>query len=316
MAAKSRAKSAAAKSKEATPAAEPTAPPAILAAPTSPRAAAEPAAAPRRGRRARDPAPKDEAEASGDRQFVVALARGLEVLGAFRPGDRALGNQEIAERTRLPKPTVSRLTHTLTELGYLTYSARLSNYELGPCALALGYAAFSNLDVRRIARPMMQELANHANLNVGLGLRDRLMMLHVETCEGQGLVGLRLFPGSRMPIATTAMGQAYLSAVPEGERAAILDEVRRQHGDEWPAIRRGIERARAEIETRGFCLSIGDWHKDINGAGAVVRMPDGRGVYALSLGGPAYLATEVQMAEEYGPMLADISHRIVAQLGG
>ena len=306
MAAKSRAKSAAADSKAAKPKAV------VSKTATS---VAEPAATPRQGRRARDPAPTDETGA-GDRQFVVALARGLEVLGAFRTGDRALGNQEIAERTRLPKPTVSRLTHTLTELGYLTYNARLANYELGPCSLALGYAAFSNLDVRRIARPMMQQLADHANLNVGLGLRDRLMMLHVEACEGQGLVGLRLFPGSRTPIATTAMGQAYLSAVPEGERSAVLDEVRRQHGDEWPAIRRGIDRAREEIAARGFCLSIGDWHKDINGAGAVVPMPDGRGVYALSLGGPAYLATEAQMTEEYGPMLADIGRRIVAQLGG
>ena len=71
-----------------------------------------------------------------DRQFVTALARGLEVLRAFGPGSGPLGNQEIAEFAGLPKPTVSRLTHTLTKLGYLNYLPRLGKYELGtagPC---------------------------------------------------------------------------------------------------------------------------------------------------------------------------------------
>ena len=33
-----------------------------------------------------------------DRHFVTALARGLDVLACFRSGDKALGNQEIAQR--------------------------------------------------------------------------------------------------------------------------------------------------------------------------------------------------------------------------
>jgi hypothetical protein len=48
-------------------------------------------------------------KAATDRSFVVALSRGLDVLRAFRPNDGLLGNQEIAARTNLPKPTISRL---------------------------------------------------------------------------------------------------------------------------------------------------------------------------------------------------------------
>ena len=59
--------------------------------------------------------------AHGDRKFITALARGLEVLRAFTPTEGLLGNGEIAERTGLPKPTVSRLTYTLTKLGYLEF---------------------------------------------------------------------------------------------------------------------------------------------------------------------------------------------------
>src|SRR5687768_950530 len=51
---------------------------------------------------------------TGDRQFVAALARGLAILRCFKSHERYLGNQEIARRTGLAKPTVSRLTHTLS----------------------------------------------------------------------------------------------------------------------------------------------------------------------------------------------------------
>lgn len=57
--------------------------------------------------------------AKEDRHFVTALARGLEVLSAFRSRDRLLGNQELARRCGLPKSTISRLTYTLTREGYL-----------------------------------------------------------------------------------------------------------------------------------------------------------------------------------------------------
>ncbi|QCI69019.1 IclR family transcriptional regulator [Phreatobacter stygius] len=256
-----------------------------------------------------------EGPETGDRQFVTALARGLDVLAAFRRGEGRLGNQELAERTGLPKPTISRITHTLTQLGYLNYNQRLSQYELGGATLSLGYAALSNLDVRRIARPFMQELANATNLTVALALRDKLMMLNIETCEGQALVGLRLSPGSRMPIATTAMGRAYLAVVSEAERTTILNDLRGQFGDEWPSMRRSIERSIKDIEEQGFCVSIGG-QKDINGAAAAIPIPDGRGFYALSIGGPAYLASPDYVATEVGPMVAEAARKVIALLGG
>src|SRR5262249_32086896 len=52
-------------------------------------------------------------------RLVQGLSRGLTVLRAFGPGDTSLSNSELAERTLLPKSTVSRLTHTLTGFGYL-----------------------------------------------------------------------------------------------------------------------------------------------------------------------------------------------------
>ena len=153
-----------------------------------------------------------------DRSFVVALSRGLDVLRAFHPNDGLLGNQEIAARTNLPKPTISRLTYTLTKLGYLTPVPRFEKYQLAPSAMALGYAALANLGVRHLSEPFREELMRETGGAVAVGGRDRTSMIYFGQSRGQTL-GVQLDVGSRVPIATTAMGRAYIWALPADERA-------------------------------------------------------------------------------------------------
>jgi len=115
-----------------------------------------------------------------DRHFVTALARGLQLLACFRTGESTLSNQELAQRCQLPRSTVSRLAMTLTKLGYLIYVPESGRYRLGTACLALGSAMLTRLDVRKVARPMMQELAIFCNATVSLGVRDKLSMIYVE----------------------------------------------------------------------------------------------------------------------------------------
>ena len=68
-----------------------------------------------------------------DTQLVGSVVRALRLLNAFQSGDGPLGNAELAERTGLTKPTVSRLAYTLVRCGYLTYNPRYRVYELAGC---------------------------------------------------------------------------------------------------------------------------------------------------------------------------------------
>jgi DNA-binding IclR family transcriptional regulator len=257
----------------------------------------------------------DENEAEGkDRQFVTALARGLEVLRAFREGDSLLGNREIAIRTGLPKPTISRLTHTLTTLGYLDYIERFGKYRLGTGVLSLGYAALSGMDIRQVARPLMQELADHTDASVSLGSRDRTSMMYIENCRGGGTLTLRLDVGSRIPIATTAMGRAFLAAISEAERGYLMDHLAKHHQDDWPAVKKGIDEAIHDYARRGFTLSVGEWQKDVHAVGVAVVSPESGMVMALNCGGAAFLMPRDKLVGDYGPRLVQVARNIEAAL--
>lgn len=250
-----------------------------------------------------------------DRSFVVALSRGLDVLRAFQPNDGLLGNQEIAARTKLPKPTISRLTYTLTKLGYLTPVPKFEKYQLAPSAMALGYAALANLGVRHLSEPYREELMRETGGAVAVGGRDRHSMIYFGQSRN-GLLGVQLDVGSRVPIATTAMGRAYLWALPDDERAALLRELRDHYGNRWPRMRDGIERAGEMVARQGFTISAGEWQDDVHAVGVALKLNDGTGPYAFNCGAPAFRFTEDRLINDIGPRLVTMVRNIEAALGG
>jgi len=251
-----------------------------------------------------------------DRHFVTALARGLEVLASFRHGDRMLGNQELSKRCGLAKSTVSRLTHTLTNLGYLIYVEESAKYSLGTATLSLASAMLSKLDIRKLAHPLMQELAEFGQCLVSLGSRDRLSMIYIDAVRGSAAITLSLDIGARIPIATTAMGRAYLTAVSERERNDILERSCElaDVGDQ-PELNRGVAKAMRDIRELGVCCSFGDWQKDVNAIAVPVMPGGGLPPMAINCGAPAYMVSKEFLLGQVRPRLIALANDLETSLG-
>jgi DNA-binding IclR family transcriptional regulator len=256
--------------------------------------------------------PRPQINAKEDRHFVTALARGLDVLSAFRSRDVMLGNQELSRRCGLPKSTISRLTYTLTKHGYLEQAKDGSDtgYRLGSAVLALGSTMLARMDMRQIARPLMQELADHSHAMVSLGMRDRLSMIYVENCRSESALTLSLDVGSRIPLATTAMGRAYLALCTDSERDSLLKRIRERDEAGWPRVSEGIERALAEYRELGCSTSFGEWQKDVNAIAIAFRPPGGRSVMAVNCGGPSFNLSREFLLGEVRPALLALARRL------
>ena len=257
-------------------------------------------------------------QAKEDRHFVTALARGLDVLSAFRSRDRMLGNQELARRCGLPKSTISRLTYTLTRQGYLvpaTDGKGAAGYRLGSAVLALGGAMLARMDMRQIARPLMQDLAGSSQAMVSLGIRDRLSMIYVENCRSESALTLSLDVGSRIPVAQTAMGRAYLAGCSDSERSDLMERIRTHDEAAWPVTRAGIELALAHYREHGCCASFGGWQKDVNAIAAAFRPEGGRSVMVVSCGGPGFNLSPQFLMNEVRPQLVSLVRKLQSASG-
>lgn len=263
------------------------------------------------------------AQPQDDRRFVTALARGLAVLRCFQPHDRWLAHQEIARRSGLPQATVSRLTFTLTSLGYLRHRSPRGEYALAPGVLALGFAMLQNFDVGRIARPHMQALADHAQAAVSLGVRHELSMVYVAHCRSSARLVLGLDVGARLPLASTAMGRALLCALQPTERTRLMQQVlaavlagAQQSGAaaDTCALQDGLARALAQHAASGFVTSESEWEPEITAAGAPLDLGDGREPLSLTVGGASARLHGARLHDDLGPALVRTVRAITADL--
>lgn len=250
-----------------------------------------------------------------DRHFVTALARGLDVLSAFKKGEVALSNAEIAERCDLPRSTVSRLTYTLTRLGYLHHVEEIGKYRLGGQLLALGALALGGLSVRAIARARMRDIANEADATVGLGLRDRLSMRYVECQRGPAAISINIDVGARLSMARSSMGRAYLAALTEAERAPLLEEMQLYDPLAWPKLREGIDRALEDHATLGCCCSFGDWQESVSAIAVGFRPGGGLEPMAINCGAPTVITSPRFLLDVARPRLVDLARSLDGVMG-
>lgn len=250
-----------------------------------------------------------------DRHFVTALARGLEVLACFRTGNRVLGNQEIAKRCNLSNSTVSRLTSTLVKMGYLMHDEETGKYRLGMATLSLGVGMLAKLDIRQIARPYLQEIADLSQGVVSLGVRDRLSMLIIEACRSHSALTLRMDVGSRLPITTSAIGRAYLAEATQAERDEVFERINELDERSSSIIMEGIEQAFVDYENLGCTCSFGDWQKDVNGIAVGLNLGSNFPLMSINCGGPAFNLSEEFLLEEVRPRLLAMTQRLKETLG-
>ena len=259
------------------------------------------------------PKPSESSEGIDERKFVVALARGLELLRAFRPGETLLGNRDFVDRTGLPKATVNRLAYTLTTLGYLRFDEPAGKYALDTGVLSLGFALLAGADALELARPHMRVLAREIGAAVSLGCRDGLDMIYLETIRSETALTLGLAPGSRLSMLTSSMGRAYLAVQEPDQRAALLEELGAaavKNGEDGARLVKAAQEAIDDYARDGCCYSFRDWHADVNAIAAPLRdIRNGRWL-VLSSSGPASSMDETYFRNVVGPKLRALAARL------
>lgn len=248
-----------------------------------------------------------------DRQFITALARGLELLRCFTPQRPYLGNQDLSQMTGLPKGTITRLTYTLVKLGYLKQSTNSSKYQLSAGVLGFGYTMMANISINNLVTPYMEELADYADSAVAMATRDRLMMVYLNVVQGSGTTTMRRNVGSYLPIHLSSMGRACLASMPPAEQEFILNAIRSKYKDDWLKIRRGLDKAFKDYDDYGYCFSISEWQKDVNAVATAIMHPT-EGLLTFNCGAPSFILSRTKLEEDIAPRLLHMKNNIESNI--
>lgn len=236
--------------------------------------------------------------------FATTLARGLSLIEAFGPDDTWLGNAELSRRTGLSKPTVSRLSSTLIELGFLVRNDE-GKFRPSVRLLALAYPVLRGFKIREVARPLMMEVAREIRGAVSLGTLDRLSLIYIETARSIDPHPLSPDVGNNAPLVQSAIGRALLAQLDEAKRKHVLERTRIELPELWKLHHVKATEAVQDCLRQGFCLSYGDFNPSVHAVGVpLLTLPDGTAL-AMNCGVPAYRLG-------YGQLENDVAPRAVA----
>jgi DNA-binding IclR family transcriptional regulator len=252
--------------------------------------------------------PSERAEQS-DPSFATTLAHGLDVLAAFRKHSGALSNAELAEHTGLSRPTVSRLTYTLAQLGYLKRDAK-GRFMLGLGVLATAYPLLSAIKVRQTARPLMRDFAAYTGATVSIAMPFGLDFIYVETLRTTEAVPHLPDVGFTSSLAPTAVGRALLSLYTNDELDAYVASVKAERPEEAAYVAR---RTLPDIELcreRGFAVSLGEWRREIFGVAAPLYRTASGDCLSVNCGIPSFRFSAEQVERECGPRILGLARSI------
>ncbi|WP_436226064.1 IclR family transcriptional regulator [Cupriavidus necator] len=229
----------------------------------------------------------------GDRQFASTLERGLRVLQCFSADSPELGNAEIAARTGLPKPTVSRLTHTLVRLGYLRRYPGSGDFGLGMSILCLGYPLLAGLQLRRLAAGPMKELADLIDGSVAIGVRDHLRIVALENITTRDVLKRKPGTGLTLPLVSSTAGTAWLVGATADERKRAIREIEYAEPGSWARQADEFDAFRKEFARLGYVRRRNVLRPDTVALGVPLRRRPGAELLVLS----CVLATSAATAD-------------------
>lgn len=215
----------------------------------------------------------------GDRN--QSLARGIDILRAFKPGADLLGNGELAERTGLTRPTVSRLAQTLVDSGMLERDRRRRAYRLAAPVLSLAHAMRTGSPILQVAGPLMRKEAEQRHINVGLAVVDRDEMVYLESVRYSRRAAWRnVVAGQRVPVELTSLGRAWLAVAGDEQRRDSMALFAKRRRTGWRELAREIAAAIESVRANGYCWA--SWQPEVVALATPIVVVD-HPVYVLNM---------------------------------
>ena len=250
-----------------------------------------------------------------DASQIKSLVRAItvvETLAAHRSGATVTA---LAAELSLPKSSVFRVLHTLLHLGYVRQDRSTERYSLGTKFLHLAASVERGSDLRTLAHPLLVELSEQTTETVHLALPVDDRMVYIDKVESTRTVVMASRVGQHLPQHCSALGKAYLSALPVDERRAVVGRLELERRTSRTLTDPEALLADLELSAkRGFAMDNLENEDGVRCVGAAIVDDRGKPVAALSISAPASRFA-MPTARAAGSRCTETAARISAALG-
>ncbi|MEQ5807809.1 helix-turn-helix domain-containing protein [Alteromonas sp. NFXS44] len=252
----------------------------------------------------------DEKITSDHRDYIAALATGLDVLGAFDAQHRSMTLSQVAERLNIDRAKARRFLLTLHALGYIQRDGRL--FALTPKVLSLAHAYTVGDDYLAVVEHYLKEVTQTLGESASLGKLEGQHVVYVaRSPAAHRLMSINITTGTRLPAAYTSMGRVLVAGLDSSEQAAWLDGVvlsphTRTSIIEKDVLKEALEQSRGE----GFSIVDQELEEGLRSIAVPVFSGKGELIGAMNISTNASRVSMEHLTETCLPVLQQAAAKI------
>lgn len=239
------------------------------------------------------------------------LSKGLMILETLTAQRGGKGVTELSRELGLTKSNTFRLLQTLCALGYVknnrdkSYSATLKTWQIGR-------ASVENLNLREVARPVMQHLAAETGEVIYLAVPEHLQIVYIDKIDSSDPIRSWNPIGGSAPIHCVGTGKSILAANYETLRDTVKHSLVRYTDrtiTDVEALDADVDRTRK----RGYAFDTGEFRDRGLSFGAAITLPAGEAVAAIGISIPADKLQD-GTEQRLGGLVADAAQSVSRRL--
>lgn len=245
---------------------------------------------------------------------IKSLRNCFRILSLFNRLHPKLDADEISQLINIPKSSVYRYLNTLIQESILEYDSTMKRYSLGLKIYQLGATAYRELDLRKIAIPFMEELAEKTKETVYLVAFNRESAVCIERIESNFPIRLSVNRGDSFPLYASATARVLMAYLAEEEQDKIIEKGLKKFTDHTIIDPAKLKKKLKEIKRRGFAYSDQELDFGARAVSAPIFNFFGRVVAGLSIAGPIHRFTDEKVVE-YKNLVVEYSGKISSKFG-
>lgn len=209
---------------------------------------------------------------------------------------RPLRLAEVAAYLGVAPSTAHRLLGSLRYHGFVIQEGRAGRYGPGPALLDIAMAATASIDIRRVARPALEQLRETVQETVSLLVLEGSNVLFIDSIEGPQSVRVGSRLGMVFPAHLTSAGKALLAGLPPADVARLVPP----DSPLWQEL--------GQVREAGYGTNFEEREVGVSALSACVRDPAGAPLAAVAIAAPAgRLSTPEQAAVLVPPLQGAVS---------
>jgi IclR family KDG regulon transcriptional repressor len=202
------------------------------------------------------------------------VKKAFQILNLVARRDKRLTLSDISRELGISKSTMHGITGALEDLGAIVRDKKTKRYTLGITLLELAHMVYAGIDLKDIARPVLEDLMRSTRQTVFLGIRSGDRVSIIDIVESAQDLKITAHIGARLPLLAGATGKVLMASLAEDEAAQLIRTVglRKNTGNSITDPDRYLEEIE-KVRIAGYALDDEEYLQGVRAVAAPIPVP-------------------------------------------